>query len=98
MQTRVFFCSRRKAGQVASFDRDLKPAVAEIPLHQVVEHVLAYGLNGPKMLSHERELANMRAAADNEARVIIFGASTLGSRVYLFSFSSPFPWRESLPP
>jgi hypothetical protein len=46
----------------------------------------------------ERNIAAVKEAEENQARAIIFGASTLGSRVYLFSFSSPFPWRESLPP
>jgi hypothetical protein len=44
------------------------------------------------------DVAAVKDAANIQARATIFGASTLGSRVYLFSFSSPFPWRESLPP
>jgi hypothetical protein len=44
------------------------------------------------------DVAAVKDAANTQARAIIFGASTVGSRVYLFSFSSPFPWRESLPP
>jgi hypothetical protein len=74
--------------------------ITHLIVGSAIEDIHAAGAREREQIRDDTKeyIAAVKEAEDKKARAIIFGASTLGSRVYLFSFSPPFPWRESLPP
>jgi hypothetical protein len=73
-----------------------KDGITHLVVGSAIEDIQAAGALERDQIRAETK-KQVKAAANTQARATIFGASTLGSRVYLFSFSPPFPWRESLP-